>query len=63
MRLTDARQGVRMLKFMDCFGRGEAAALTQSEAAELLGVKEIAQFGHRRRNSRQVVSSASTHAF
>jgi len=39
MRRTDARQGVRMLKFMDCFGRGEAAALTQSEAAELLGVK------------------------
>ena len=39
MRRTDARQGVRMLKFMDCFGRGEAAALTQLEAAELLGVK------------------------
>ena len=39
MRLTDARQGVRMLKFMDVFGRWEAAALTQLEAAELLGVK------------------------
>ena len=39
MRLTDARQGVRMLKFMDVFGRWEAAALTQLGAAELLGVK------------------------
>ena len=39
MRLTDARQGVRMLKFMDVFGRWEAAALTQLEATELLGVK------------------------
>ena len=39
MRLTDARQGVHMLKFMDVFGRWEAAALTQLEAAELLGVK------------------------
>jgi transposase len=40
MRLTEARQGVRMLKFMDVFGRWEAAALTQLEAAELLGVGE-----------------------
>ena len=39
MRLTEARQGVRMLKFMDVLGRWEAAALTQLEAAELLGVK------------------------
>jgi hypothetical protein len=30
MRLTEARQGVRMLTFMDVFGR--------REAAELLGV-------------------------
>ncbi len=29
MRLTEARQGVRMLKFMDVFGRWEAAGLTQ----------------------------------
>ena len=40
MRLTEARQGVRMLKFMDVFGRWEAASLTQLEAAELLGVGE-----------------------
>jgi hypothetical protein len=40
MRLTEARQGVRMLKFMDVFGRWEAAVLTQLEAAELLGVGE-----------------------
>ncbi len=40
MRLTEAQQGVRMLKFMDVFGRWEAAALTQIEAAELLGVGE-----------------------
>ena len=40
MRLTEARQGVRMLKFMDVFGRWEAARLTQLEAAELLGVGE-----------------------
>ena len=37
MRLTEARQGVRMLKFMDVFGCWEAASLTQFEAAELLG--------------------------
>jgi transposase len=40
MRLTEARQGVRMLKFMDVFGRWEAARLTQLEAAELLGIGE-----------------------
>jgi transposase len=40
MRLTEAREGVRMLKFMNVFGRWEAAALTQIEAAELLGVGE-----------------------
>jgi hypothetical protein len=34
MRLTEARQGVRMLKFTDVFGRWEAAALTQLEAAQ-----------------------------
>jgi hypothetical protein len=32
MRLTEARQGVHMLKFMDVFGRWDAA--------ELLGVGE-----------------------
>jgi hypothetical protein len=40
MRLTDARQGVRMLKFMDVFGRWEAAELNQLDASELLGVGE-----------------------
>jgi hypothetical protein len=40
MRMTEARQGVRMLRFMDVFGRWVAAALTQLDAAELLGVGE-----------------------
>ena len=40
MRRTEARQGVRMLKFMDVFGRWEASALSQLEAAELLGMGE-----------------------
>ncbi len=40
MRQTEGRQGVRMLKFMAVFGRWEAAALRQLEAAELLGVGE-----------------------
>ena len=40
MRRTEARQGVRMLKFMDVFGRWDAAELNQVEAAELLGVGE-----------------------
>src|SRR5271167_2459628 len=40
MRRSEARQGVRMLRFMDVFGRWEAAALNQLEAAELLGVGE-----------------------
>ena len=37
MRLTEARQAVRMPKFMDVFGRWEAAALNRLEVAELLG--------------------------
>jgi transposase len=40
MRLTEARQGVRMLKFMDVFGRWDSAKLNQLEAAELRGVGE-----------------------
>ena len=40
MRLTEARQGVRMLKFMDVSGRWDAAELKQVEAVELLGVGE-----------------------
>ncbi len=40
MRLTEARQGVRMLKFMDVFGRWDVARLNQVEAAKLLGVGE-----------------------
>ena len=38
MRRTEARQGVRMLRFMDVFGRWEASELSQLEAAELLGM-------------------------
>ena len=40
MRRTEARQGIRMLKFMDVFGRWEASKLSQLEAAELLGMGE-----------------------
>lgn len=40
MRRTAAREGVRMLKFMDVFGRWEASELSQLEAAELLGMGE-----------------------
>ena len=40
MRRSEARQGVRMLKFMDVFGRWDAAELNQVEASELLGVGE-----------------------
>lgn len=40
MRRTAARQGVRMLKFMDVLGRWEASELSQLEAAELLGMGE-----------------------
>ena len=40
MRLTEARQGIRMLKFMDVFGRWEASELSQLEASELLGMGE-----------------------
>ncbi|MBV9248499.1 MAG: helix-turn-helix domain-containing protein [Acetobacteraceae bacterium] len=40
MRRTEARQGVRMLRFVDVFGRWEASELSQLEAAELLGMGE-----------------------
>jgi transposase len=40
MRRTEALQGVRMMRFLDVFGRWEAAELSQLEAAELLGVGE-----------------------
>jgi transposase len=40
MRRTEALQGVRMMRFLDVFGRWEAAELGQLEAAELLGVGE-----------------------
>ncbi len=40
MRRTEARQGARMLKFMDVFGRWEASEVSQLEAAELLGMGE-----------------------
>lgn len=40
MRRTELLEGVRMLKFRDVFSRWESAALSQLEAAELLGVGE-----------------------
>lgn len=40
MRRTAARQGVRMLKFVDVFGRWEQSELSQLEAAEVLGMGE-----------------------
>ncbi len=40
MRRTEVRRAVRMLKFMDLFGRWDAVELNQVEAAELLGVGE-----------------------
>lgn len=40
MRRTEVLQGVRMMRFRDVFGRCEAGALSQAEAAELLGVGE-----------------------
>ena len=40
MRRTEAHQGVRMIKFLDIFGRYEASEFSQLEAAELLGVGE-----------------------
>ena len=40
MRRTEVLQGVRMLRFRDVFGRCEGGALSQLEAAELLGIGE-----------------------
>jgi hypothetical protein len=40
MRWSEARQGVRMMKFLDILGRYEAAEFGQMEAAGLLGVGE-----------------------
>ena len=40
MRWTEARQGVRVIKFRSVLGRYESTALTQIEAAELLGITE-----------------------
>ena len=40
MRRSEARQGVRMMKFLNILGRYEAAEFSQLEAAELLGVGE-----------------------
>ncbi len=37
MKRTEARQGVRMMKFLDILSRYEAAEFSQAEAAELLG--------------------------
>ncbi len=38
MLRTEARQGVRMMKFLDILGRYEAAEFSQFEAAELLWI-------------------------
>ncbi|MGH8514641.1 MAG: helix-turn-helix domain-containing protein [Gammaproteobacteria bacterium] len=40
MRQTEARQGVRMIKFLSILSRCEAAEFSQVEAAELLGIGE-----------------------
>ena len=40
MRWTEAREGVRVIKFRSVLGRYESTALTQIEAAELLGITE-----------------------
>jgi transposase len=40
MRWTEARQGVRMIKFRSVLERYEASELNQIEAAELLGITE-----------------------
>jgi hypothetical protein len=40
MRRTEARQGVRMIKFLSILSRYEAAEFGQLEAAELLGAGE-----------------------
>jgi len=40
MRRTEARQGVRMMRFLSILSRYEAAEFSQLEAAELLGVGE-----------------------
>jgi transposase len=40
MRRTEALEGVRMIKFLSVFNRYEASALSQLEAAELLGMGE-----------------------
>jgi transposase len=40
MRRTEARQGVRMIKFLSVLSRYEAAEFSQLEAAELLGMSE-----------------------
>jgi transposase len=40
MRWTEARQGVRMIKFRSVLDRYDASELNQIEAAELLGITE-----------------------
>lgn len=40
MAVAGVLQGIRMLRFVDVFGRWEASSLSQLEAAELLGVGE-----------------------
>ncbi len=40
MRRTEALQGVRIIRFLDIFGRYEASESSQLEAADLLGMGE-----------------------
>ena len=40
MRWTEARQGVRVIKFRDILGRYESCEFNQMDAADLLGVSE-----------------------
>ena len=40
MRWTEARQGVRVIKFRDVLGRYESCEFNQMDAADLLGVSE-----------------------
>ena len=45
MRWTEARQGVRVIKFRSVLDRYESRELNQIEAAELLGVTERTERG------------------
>ena len=40
MRRTEQRQGLRLMKFEEVYGRTHQGMLSQGEAAEILGVSE-----------------------